>query len=248
MSPSRLFTEDTLFDGRLKCLQHRYGYRFSLDAVLLANFVSPKKSDRILDLGGGCGIVSLILAYRHSELQLTSLELQAELAVLAKRNIEINNGTDWISSRRIHVIKGDLCSIENFIQAGSNDWIVSNPPYRKTGTGKVNPASEQAIARHEIGAGLPEIMRAAAFAVRTRGKVTMIYPSTRAASLVTEMKNRGLEPKRQQIVYSYPGSDAKFVLVEAIKGGGEVKILPPFFVYKKAGGDYSEEMARCYKP
>ena len=69
-------TDDTLFNGRLVCRQHRNGYRFSLDAVLLAHFCQPASRDKVLDLGCGCGVIGLVLCYRHPEVQVTGLELQ----------------------------------------------------------------------------------------------------------------------------------------------------------------------------
>ena len=118
MVPDRELTEDTLFEGGIRCLQHRTGYRFSIDAVLLGNFVEPKPSDRILDLGSGCGVIPLILAYRNPTASITGLEIQPELAALARKNAALNNWQD-----RIEVISGDLREIGNYIKPESFDWI-----------------------------------------------------------------------------------------------------------------------------
>jgi tRNA1Val (adenine37-N6)-methyltransferase len=244
MTTERNYTEDTLFDGRIKCLQHRTGYRFSVDAVLLGNFIRPKPGDRILDLGCGSGIVSLILAYRWPSVNITGLEIQPGLAGLANKNVTLNN---W--QERIEIVHGDLREIRKIFKAGSFDWVVSNPPYRKSGTGRVNPGGEQALARHEQAADLASVIKAANWAVRKRGRCAFIYPASRGAAVIAELKNTGLEPKKMLSIFSYPGTAANLLIIEAVKQGGEeLTILPPFYVYVDRDGDYSFEMAEYYSP
>jgi len=244
MTAERDYTEDTLFNGRIRCLQHRTGYRFSLDAVLLANFIQPGPGERILDLGCGCGVVSLILAYRWPSVSITGLEIQPGLAALANKNVMLNN---W--QERIEIVPGDLREIRNYIEPGSFDWIVSNPPYRRAGTGRVNLGGEQALARHEQSADLRSVTKAANWAVKKRGRGVFIYPASRGAAVISELKNAGLEPKKMLPIFSYPGCNASLLIIEAVKQGGEeLMILPPFYVYDKRDGEYSPEMAGYYSP
>lgn len=244
MSVERDYTEDTLFDGRLKCLQHSRGYRFSVDAVLLGNFIQPRRGDTVLDLGCGCGIVSLILAYRWPEISLTGLEIQPDLAALARKNAGLNKWQD-----RISIIEGDLKEIRKHVGVGSFDWVISNPPYRKPGTGRINPGAEQAVARHEQAADLESVTRAANWAVRKGGRVCFIYPATRGAAVIAELRNTGLEPKRLLPIFSYPGNGASLLIIEAVKQGGEeLTVLPPFYIFEKRDGEYSSEMAGYYSP
>jgi tRNA1(Val) A37 N6-methylase TrmN6 len=244
MADLKPYTEDTLFDGHIKCLQHRDGYRFSVDAVLLGNFVKPKKRARVLDLGCGNGIISLIMAYRYNDISITGLELQPDLARLSRKNTELNN-----LSERIRIIRGDLKEIKSYIPSGTFDMVVSNPPYRKIGTGRINPGTEQAKARHEQTADITDFVSAAAWAVKRRGRVIIIYPASRGIAVITEMLKYELEPKKILAIYSYPGSAATLLIVEAVKQGGEeMKLLPPFYIYGKKGGAYSPEMTEFYKP
>ncbi len=243
------YSEDTLFDGRLICMQHKRGYRFSIDAVLLAHFIKPRPDSQVLDIGGGCGVISLILAYRYPYVGTTVLELQADLVDLIRKNIERNDAQAGGFKERIQVVHGDLRTIDKYLRAGVYDWVVCNPPYRKLESGRVNPASEQAVARHELQADLQAVVAACAYAARTRGRVAVVYPAVRGISLFHEMRNQGLEPKRLQVVYSYPGSEARLLLVEAVKGGGEeLTIEPPLYIYQEKDGDYTAEMAVCYEP
>jgi len=249
MVPSRECTLDFLFDGRLQCLQHRRGYRFSIDAVLLANFIKPKAGDAIMDLGSGCGVVSLILAYRWPAVSVTALEIQPELADLIQRNLELNSWQGNIAQEQLRVVRGDLRQIEEHVKAGAFQWVVCNPPYRKPAAGHLNAGPEQAAARHELNADLDAVVRAAAYALKTKGRLALVYPASRGAGLIHTLKNHGLEPKRLQTVYSYPGGNGKLLLIEAIKGGGEeLRIMPPFYIYHESNGGYTPEMARCFMP
>jgi len=238
------YTDDSLYDGLLRCRQPGSGYRFSLDAVLLGNFISPRLQEHILDLGCGSGIVALIMAYRWPSCHITGLEIQPDLVELARENVVLNR---W--QERITILQGDLRLIDKSIAVGQFDWVVSNPPYRKSGSGRQNEEPQQLVARHETMADVAAVVGAAVRALKNKGRAAFIYPATRGATLLFELKKQGLEPKRMQIVYSYPGSPATLLLVEALKGGGEeLSVLPPFYVYREHQGGYSPEMAACYKP
>ena len=239
MSAAEGCSEDTLFDGHLICRQPRKGYRFSIDAVLLAHFFSPKPGEWVLDLGAGCGVVSLVGAYRHPQVHFAALELQPHLVDCIRENIQKNN---FIG--RIEVVEGDCKEIAKLATPGSFDWVVSNPPYRKISSGRHNPVSGEAIARHEIAVDLAGVVQAARTAVKTRGRVAFVYPAARLAALLAELKTGSLEPKRLQVVHSYPGSPGRMVLVEAVRmGGEELEILPPLYIYEEKNGEYSQEVA-----
>jgi len=238
------YTDDQLFAGRLQCLQPQDGYRFSLDAVLLANLVRPRPAERILELGAGCGVVSLILAYRWPEISITALEIQPRLAELCRRNVSLNGFAD-----RIRTMNGDLRLIRELVKAGEFSLVVANPPYLQTGAGRINRVEEKGIARHELKADMKSVVGAARYAVEPLGRVVLIYPAARAAALINQLQLQDIEPNTLQFIYSYFGEEAGLVIVEAIREGGEeLRILPPFYVYKKPGGGYSEEMSACYEP
>jgi tRNA1(Val) A37 N6-methylase TrmN6 len=238
------FTDDALFDGCLICRQHRDGYRFSVDAVLAAHFCAPPPRGKVLDLGCGCGVIGLILCYRHPELQVTGLELQPKLAELTRNNAAANSLVD-----RLQVQEGDLRRIGDYLAPESFDCVVTNPPYRKPGSGRINAGDESAIARHELTADMDSVLAAASFCVKNRGSVTAIYPAARLATLMAVLPKYRLIPKRLQPVYSYPeDTQARLVLVEAVKNGGEgLAVLPPLYIYQYSDGPYSPEMAALYK-
>ena len=237
-------TRDTLFDGRLVCAQYKVGYRFSVDAVLAAGFCRPAPTDRILDLGCGSGVIGLILAFRHPGVRVTGLEVQEEMARLAADNVEVNGLTE-----RMEVVQGSLRDIASLLAPESFDLVVSNPPYRPAGGGRISRGDQRARARHELDANISEVAAAAAFAVKNRGQVVFVYPAARSLALVAALKDARLEPKRLQPVYGRPGSpEASLVLVEALKnGGGEVALLAPFYTHTEHHGSFSPAMQALYE-
>ncbi|MHB1015843.1 MAG: tRNA1(Val) (adenine(37)-N6)-methyltransferase [Desulfurivibrionaceae bacterium] len=242
MAIAEELSEETLFAGRLRCLQPRQGYRFSVDAVLLAHFITPEPDARMLDLGAGCGVVSLILSHRHPTARLAALEVQPRLAGIIRRNVAINTLGD-----RITVIEGDCRRIATLLDQGSFDWVTANPPYHPAGSGRHNPETERAKARHEILGGIGEMVQAAAFALKSGGRAAFVYPAARGETLLGVLRENGLEPKRLRMVHPYLGAEAGLVLVEAVRDGGEaLAVLPPFFIFEAKGGAYTLEMAAMY--
>jgi tRNA1Val (adenine37-N6)-methyltransferase len=222
---------DTLFGGRLKVLQKKQGYRFSIDALLLANFANPGPDDRIIDLGTGCGIVPLILIFRKKAKRITGVEVQPSLAELARRNAALNR-----FSSRFQVWEEDLRYLDPRIKRGSFDLVLTNPPYRKIGSGRVNPQTERAVARHEIQTTQEEVLRAAHYLLKDKGRLVLVYPASRTIDLMRGLSKFHLEPKGLQFVHSHEKDEARLVLVEALKEGhAQVKILPPFFLYESPG-------------
>ncbi|MCI5131366.1 MAG: tRNA1(Val) (adenine(37)-N6)-methyltransferase [Candidatus Electrothrix sp. EH2] len=243
MHPDPAVSDDSLFNGGILCRQHRNGYRFSLDAVLLAHFCRPASGDRVLDLGCGCGVIGLILCHRHPNIHVTGLELQADLAELAQSNIRANH-----LDERFTVVHGDLRKIRKHLKAESYALVFSNPPYHKVGAGRISREDECALARHELTADPESVIAAAAYSVKNRGAVACIYPAERLAVVSAAMMKKRLIPKRIQAVYSSPEDDrARLVMIEAMKNGGEgLNLLPPLYIYQYRNGPYSAEVAAMY--
>lgn len=242
-----IISRDSLFDGQLVCYQDKQGYRFSIDAVLLAHFLKVTKEDTILDIGCGCGIIGLLLCYRYRFIlhSVNGLELQPELAKLASRNVS-ENGFDQI----MEITCGDLKQIASFYQPESFTSIICNPPFYKGSSGRKSQNSQERIARHQVSTTIDHIIAASSYAVKNRGRVAMIYPALYLSDIVVAMRSTRLEPKRLQLVYSYPSDsqDATLVLIEARKNGGqELSILPPFYIYQQKNGEYTTEMERFYQ-
>lgn len=239
MVKKELVTEDSFFNGKIKLLQHQDGYRFSIDSVLLAAFVKPGHEDRIVDLGTGCGIISLILGYRYPGVKITGIEVQHELAELAARNVEING-----LNERISIICNDLKKITINEVSGPVDIVVSNPPYRKEKSGRVNPNYQQAVARHEIMSTIDDVVKAGSRLLGVGGRFAVIYTAERIADLLISLRSSGIEPKSLQTVHSKPNDPARLILVSGIKGSRPgTTIMEPLFIYQTDGSYTKKIMA-----
>ncbi|MBW2064505.1 MAG: methyltransferase [Deltaproteobacteria bacterium] len=212
---------DEFMEGRLRLIQSKTGYRFSVDAVFLSEFVTIRKGDFLIDIGTGCGIIPLLLLLTKPVGFALGLEIQPNLADQAGRNVRLN-GLDG----RMGVVLGDVRSVP--LKAGIADVVICNPPYRPKRNGRLNPDIERAIARHEITTSMDDIIDASQMVLREKGRLALIYPAARLADLMVRMRRSRLEPKRIRVIYPGMNSEAKLVLIEALKGGGPgVKILPP---------------------
>jgi len=242
-----IITHDTLFNGEIVCLQNRQGYRFSVDAVILAHFIHPTKGDIILDLGTGCGVISLILAYRWKNIlqSIVGLEIQESLASLARRNIAINELEELCQ-----IVRGDVKTLSQYVNRESFSKVVCNPPFYKAGTGRTNKNREALLARHQITATLADFISYTTAAVKNKGAAYFIYPAQGISEFLFLAKQHQLEPKKLMFVYSYPQPEksADLVLIKCLKNGGSgVEIMAPFYIYEEKNGEYSADMAKYYR-
>ena len=223
----------------IKLFQAKNGYRFSVDALLLEDFISAKRLGKGMDLGAGSGIVSILLAKRRKDTEIISVEIQKSLAERAKRNVSLNRLDD-----RIKILSKDIKELKKLFSTNTFDFVFSNPPFRKPKTGRLSIYEERAVARHEIEITLPELISTALYLLKHTGKFYLIYHPFRLAELISMLRETGLEPKRMRFVHSRTGEEARMVLVEAVKGSGIwLKIAPPLYIYEK-GNEYTPEMKR----
>lgn len=240
-------TLDTIRD--IKLYQNKKGYRFSVDALLLYSFVNLRRAYRIADLGAGSGIVGILLAKKYHDSEVALIEIQNSLAGLAEKNVLLNN-----LKKRVYVVKADIKTltpptlplVRGGIRWGHFDLVVSNPPFRRQKTGLISPTDEKAVARHEIELKLADLMQASCSLLRSKGRFCMIYHPSRLVELIDALREKHMEPKRLRFVYSTLQTEAKMVLVEAIKDGkAEMKIEKPLCIYKE-DGTYTDEMKALY--
>lgn len=235
-------TVDDVLEGRLRIIQKRRGYRFSLDALLLSHFIQLQAEDDLIELGTGSGVIALILAWRFHCRRVLGIDIQDELVDVAKRNVALNG-----FSRQIEILRGDIRAPGAFCKPQSFSAAVFNPPYRRLRSGRVNPDHEKAVARHEIAGNVADFIAAAVYALRIKGRIYVIYPAGRITQLLARMRGCQVEPKRLRLVHSHRGSLGEFVLLEGVKGGREgVKVLPPLFIYKEQE-EYTTEMMEIFK-
>ncbi len=220
-----------LFNGRLKLYQPARGYRFSIDALVLAAFARERLSGVVADLGTGCGILPVLLARRDEITQILGIEIQEELADLARRNSELNG-----CQKKISIACGDVRSPGALSAPESFDAVVTNPPFYPVGSGRINTAAQKAAARHELNGTLEDFMGASSYLLKQGGRCTLVYSAARLVDLLAAMRGKKLEPKALRFVHANADEPANMVLAEAIKGAGaEIKIEPPLVLYAATG-------------
>ncbi|MCK9362349.1 MAG: methyltransferase [Syntrophales bacterium] len=233
---------DRILAGRLRIIQKERGYRFSIDALLLAHFVNLNAGDDLIELGTGSGIVALILAQHPGLGRVLGIEIQEQLVAIARSNVSLNGLTD-----RVEIRQADVRFPESLCRPQAFSVAVFNPPYRRMRSGRLNPDAEKAAARHEVFGTVKDFIAAAAYALRPGGRMFAIYPATRMVELIARMRSFRIEPRRLRLVYSRTGVAAVFVLVEGTKGGGEsLDVLPPLLIYE-AKGEYTAAMNDIFK-
>lgn len=228
----------------IKIYQNLDGYRVSVDAVLLYDFVNLKRIGNFVDIGTGSGVIGMLLAKKYEASKGLLVEIQSSLADVARQNIAMNNLQD-----RLRLIEADIKDIahsDDYI--GRFDVVVSNPPFRRTKTGIISPKDERAMARHETNLTLAQLLKSTSLLLRHHGHFFMIYLPERLPEVVLKMKENSLEIKRLRFVHSYINSEAKMLLVEAVKGAkpGGMKVLNPLIIYSERGL-YSDELLNIYK-
>ena len=228
-------TLDSILGGALRLYQPRRGYRFSVEAVLLARFAAARPAARVLELGAGCGVVALMFAALARPREVVALEIQRALAALIARNAALNGlGV-------VRAVCADLRSRRALNAAGGFDLVLANPPFRARESGRESPLAGRRLARGEAAATLEDFVAAAARYARHGGHAAFVFAAARSAELISALRAHRLEPKRIRFVHPYPAARASTMLVEARKGGGvEVEVEPALVMYD-APGVYSDE-------
>lgn len=230
-------TLDALTCGNLFVLQKRQGYRYSLDAYLLAAFVEESPAAQVLDIGSGSGVISLLLAAVKG-LSVTGVEIQESIAEMARRSIRFAG-----LQERINIVSADIREYGG----PAVDAVVSNPPYRPVWTGRINCDQGKAMARHEISLDLDTLLARSSALLKPGGRLYLVYPVWRLTDMITAMRSHRLEPKRIMFVHSTAKSPADICLVCGSKDGGkELYVNRPFFVFAHEG-IYTKEMEGVFR-
>ncbi len=220
-------TLDCLKCGDLYVIQKKRGYRFSADAYLIASFVEENAGSKILEIGSGSGVISIMLAGVKG-LVVTGVEVQPDMVEMSLRSVALNRLED-----RIRIVHSD---IKDFNEDGF-DAVVTNPPYRPVKTGRLNPNRSKAIARHEILVDLRGLLAKAYQVLKPGGRFYIIYPAWRMVDLVYYMRESRIEPKAIQMVYPNVRQGAELCLVRGAKGAGkELVLYPSFFIHNLKSG------------
>ena len=227
-------TLDTFYRGRIRVLQKKRGYRFSVDAPLLADFIRTRRTDDILDVGTGSGIISLLLSTRPFK-RITALEIQKGLAGLARRNVLLNG-----LGNRVEVVGTDF---RKYRPRRKFDLVVSNPPYIRKSTGFLSRVAEKSVAKHEIHGDIGDLMRKTAEWLKPGGRACFIYPERRRGDFVTAAEASGLRILRTRAVRARAGDPPNLFLAELGFAAVRPSVLRPLILLNRSGGYTAEAEA-----
>lgn len=231
--------DDLQYRG-MRLIQRADGYRFTSDAVLLANSVRIRKGDLVADFGAGNGVIALLCAAKTNAARIVGVEIQEDAADLARRNAQIN-GLD----RRVEIVCADVRDATRILGKETTDAVVANPPYFANGSGLTRGARSVAQARHEQTATLRQWIRAASEVLRFGGRLYMILKCERMAEAMCEMTLADLAPKRATLIYPKAGGRADTFIVEGKKGARAGMTLESMSVCGE-DGRLSEELFEMY--
>ena len=232
---------DDLRRGGQQLIQNSAAPCFAIDALLLADFCQPKAADRLLELGSGTGVVSLLLAAKQPNCQISALELMPQMADLSRRNVALNG-----LERRITVHEGDIRQADQLFGKASFDVLVSNPPYYAVGRGRANQDQLFAAARSEQYCTIDQLAAQAALLLKPLGSLYLVHRASRLADVLAALLEHNLRPQILRPVQPFATKPANLFLLQAVKQGQqESKLLPPLVIYESEGV-YGAEMRAIY--
>lgn len=232
---------DDLQRNGYRIIQNTKGFCFGMDAVLLSGFAFVKPGERAIDLGTGTGIIPILLEAKCQGEHYTGLEIQEEMADMARRSVALNQ-----LEKKISVVTGDIREASRLFGAASFDVVTSNPPYMNDAHGLKNPELPKAIARHEVLCTLEDVAGQAARLLKPGGRFYLVHRPHRLIEIITALTRVKLEPKRMKLVHPFVDKEANMVLIEAVRGGKSmIKVEAPIIVYKEPGV-YTDEIYTIY--
>ncbi|MDO5416537.1 MAG: tRNA1(Val) (adenine(37)-N6)-methyltransferase [Lachnospiraceae bacterium] len=232
---------DDLERNGYRIIQKTKGFCFGMDAVLLSGFVQVKPGETVLDLGTGTGIIPILLEAKTEGKHFTGLEIQEEVADMARRSVRLNG-----LEEKIKIVSGDIKEAGALFSLASFDVVTSNPPYMNDAHGLKNPGEMKAISRHEVLCTLEDVVREGARLVKPGGRFCLVHRPHRLIEIINVLTKYHLEPKRIKFVHPFADREANMVLIEAVRGGRSmVKVEKPVIVFQEPGV-YSEEIRTVY--
>jgi len=230
-------TLDSFYRGRIRVIQKKKGYRFSVDAPLLADFIRTEPDDELLEFGTGNGIISLLLSLKPFS-RIVAIEVQESLADLARRNVALNGLED-----RIEVVRRDF---REFRPKKTFDVVFSNPPYIKKKTGYLSATAEISIAKHELKCDILEVMRTTSRLLKKDGRACFVYPARRRDDFANAVEASGLRVRSVRLVYPRTGASPSLFLSECGFASGERREIRPLVLHD-VRGSFTPEARRIFE-
>lgn len=231
---------DSIGFGNLKLIQKPEDFCYGVDAVILADFASKRKSRLTLDLGTGTGIIPHILSHKTNTAHIYGIEYQQDSFQRAVRNAKLNH-----LEHRIQFICANVADFEDMKDLA--DVVTANPPYMLESGGISNTNEAKAIARHEIAGTLEDFIKCAATSLKSKGSFYLVHRPSRLVDIFYNCRKYKIEPKEMRLVYPKVGEKANIVLIHCVKNGGrELNMLTPLHIYDKLG-NYTRQIEEIYE-
>lgn len=232
--------DDLQLEG-LRIIQKKGTFCFGMDAVLLADFASCNSKKNVCDLGSGSGILSFLLHARYGFRHLDAVELQQDMAERSRRSVQLNR-----LEEKITVHNHDLRHIKTLLPHAGYDVVITNPPYSRSDASLPSSVETKKVSRQDHECTLEDTVSAAAWLLKCKGYLYMVYPAARTAELTECLHRHRLQVKVMRFVHTYTDSPARLVLLAAMKDGGPgVRIMAPL-IAKDPDGEDTAEIKRIY--
>ena len=233
---------DDLEFENLKIIQNQNWFKYGIDSVILSDFAKGiKKNTKVLDIGTGTGIISILLSKKTEAKEIIGIEIQDEVADMAKRSVSLNGLDD-----KIKIINDSILNIENYYSKEYFDCIVTNPPYQKNNSGIKNENEKKLISRHEIKCSLEDLIISSYKILKYNGIFYMVHRPERLVDILYLMRKYKIEPKEIRFVQTRFDEKPILALIKGIKCSGKfLKVLNPLIIYKD-NGEYTDEILKIY--
>ena len=233
---------DLVYFKNIKIVQDKDYFNFSLDSVLLPNFVDiTKKTKMILDMCTGNAPIPLILSTK-TDAKIYAVELQREIYNLAKETIKINK-----LDNQIVLINNNIKNLKKIFNTETFDIITCNPPYFKNKEDSIiNENIVKSIARHEIEMELEDVMLISKALLKNEGSLVLVHRTDRLIEIIELMRKHNIEPKRMRLIYPKINTESNLVLIDGRKNGKKgLKILPPLYIHND-DNSYTKEVLEMF--
>ena len=231
---------DELWPGGFRFRFDDNVFKPSTDTFLLGDFTEVRRGERVCDLGAGIGLLGLLLLARQQELHITNIDIDSAACALAEENAAVNGLED-----RVAVLRADLRDRTALPKAGSFDLCVANPPYFPPHTGRVAEGS-RGVQRAELQCTMDELCAAAAYLLRSGGRLYLIHRAERTAELTDILRRHRLEPKELRFVQKDSRTPPRLVLLGCRRDGRTGLTVQPPLLLQNADGTETEELRRIY--
>ncbi len=226
----------------LKIIQNKDGFCFGIDSILLTGYAKNiKANSSVIDLGTGTGIIPILLSGKTNTTNFVGVEVQAEVADMAKRSVKLNNLED-----RIDILNSNILDLNKKYKKASFDVVTTNPPYKKLNTGITNINDKKLISRHEITASLEQFIEMASFLLKDFGEFYMVHRPDRLVDIFSIMRQKNIEPKKIKFVYPNENKKTNLILIKGIKNGNPfLEYDNNLYVYDNQG-NYTKDILKIY--